>query len=260
MTATLRQKTPSVVKQQVDRVPWTEVLFDQNFTLTSGCYMFLMLCRHGHILAAVNMPVGEKWAYAICLMHLLISIHNVWPYISFYDINCQFKAHFKNFALLRSGWSALLVAWALAMAMPLPPFHINMHNPDCIERNTPKQVLAAGRGAGEPPEVFNRYLGLSGMVLQYASKPVRELWLEVMMMAWRRMKEADLPRLLHGMYNKAVLQERVCLTEQSELVKLALEHASHEEVRSVHLFWWNMVCRYFVLPPVSCVVCLKQLF
>lgn len=176
------------------------------------------------------MPVGEKWAYAICLMHILISLHNVWPYISFYDINCKFKAHFRDFAALRSGWSALLVAWALAMAMPLPPFHVNMHNPECIERNTLKQVDAAGRGAGEPAEIFNRFFGLGGMVLQYASKPVRELWLEVMMQAWRLMKEADLPRLLVSMHSKATMQKQLSQQEQSQLEQIAREHVSDEEV------------------------------
>eukprot|EP00878_Enallax_costatus_P029652 GHUV01032192.1.p1 GENE.GHUV01032192.1~~GHUV01032192.1.p1 ORF type:complete len:557 (+),score=190.43 GHUV01032192.1:1035-2705(+) len=194
-----------------------------------------MFCRHGHVLAAVNMPVGEKWAYAICLLHILMCIHNVWPYISFYDINCKWAAHCRDFANLRSGWSALLVAWALAMAMPLPPFHINMHNPDCIERHTLKQVDAAGRGAGEPAEVSNRFLGLSGMVLQYASKPVRELWLEVMMLAWRNMKEADLPRLLVSMYSKAVAQERLGLAEQQELTELALQFVSEEQVEQMLL-------------------------
>lgn len=185
------------------------------------------------------MPVGEKWAYAICLLHILMSIHNVWPYVSFYDINCKFKAHFRQFAELRSGWSALLVAWALAMAMPLPPFHVNMHNPECIERNTLKHVDAVGRGAGEPAEIFNRYLGLSGMVLQYASKPVRELWLEVMMLAWRSKKEADLPRLLVSMHSKAVLQERLSLEEQSQLAGLALQYVSQEEVGKWALGFWT---------------------
>jgi hypothetical protein len=117
------------------------------------------------------------------------------------------------------------------MAMPLPPFHINMHNPECIERHTLKQVDSAGRGAGEPAEIFNRFLGLSGMVLQYASKPVRELWLEVMMLAWRNMKEADLPRLLISMYSKAVAQERLALSEQQTLAEMALQYVSEEQVR-----------------------------
>lgn len=126
------------------------------------------------------------------------------------------------------------MAWALAMAMPLPPFHINMHNPECIERNTLKQVEAAGRGAGEPAEIFNRFLGLSGMVLQYAAKPVRELWLEELMVAWRAMKEADLPRLLVSMFSKAVLQERLSAKEQSRLAQLALQYVSEEQVCDVH--------------------------
>ncbi|WIA23666.1 hypothetical protein OEZ85_000367 [Tetradesmus obliquus] len=141
-------------------------------------------CRHGFILAAVNMPVGERWAYAICLLHILMCVHNVWPFMNLYDINCRWGRHFRQFVENTSGWHPALQAWALAMALPLPPFHIKMHSADCAERNSMKTVDGAGRGSGEMHEVCNRYLGQSGQPLQYAAKPIRELWLEALMLAW----------------------------------------------------------------------------
>jgi len=45
--------------------------------------------RHGFLLAAVNMPTGERWAYATFLLHVLIHQHNLLPYVVMYDINCR---------------------------------------------------------------------------------------------------------------------------------------------------------------------------
>lgn len=48
--------------------------------------------RHGFILAAVNMPTGERWAYASYLLHVLMHDHKILPYIMMYDINCRCAA------------------------------------------------------------------------------------------------------------------------------------------------------------------------
>jgi len=45
--------------------------------------------RHGFLLAAVNMPTGERWAYATFLLHVLIHEHKLLPYVVMYDINCR---------------------------------------------------------------------------------------------------------------------------------------------------------------------------
>jgi hypothetical protein len=178
------------------------------------------------------MPVGEKWAYAICLLHILMCIHNVWPFLSLYDINCRWGPHFRRFVEQQSGWHPALCAWALAMPLPLPPFHIKMHSASCAERNSLKCVDGAGRGCGEPHEICNRFLGQSGMTLQYAAKPVRELWLELQMLAWQRKKEIDLAPLLVRMWMRATAQWQLSLTEQAQLAEQALKlGATEEQVR-----------------------------
>lgn len=178
------------------------------------------------------MPVGERWAYAICLLHILMCVHNVWPFMNLYDINCRWGPHFRQFVENTSGWHPALQAWALAMALPLPPFHIKMHSADCAERNSMKTVDGAGRGSGEMHEVCNRYLGQSGQPLQYAAKPIRELWLEALMLAWQRKKEADLAALLVRMWLRATAQLQLSSEEQVQLAERALElGVTMDEVR-----------------------------
>lgn len=46
-------------------------------------------CRHGFLLAALNMATGERWAYATYLMHVLMHEHGILPYVMMYDINCK---------------------------------------------------------------------------------------------------------------------------------------------------------------------------
>jgi hypothetical protein len=196
----------------------------------TSCLLPNASCRHGFVLAAVNMPVGEKWAYADCLLHILMDIHNVWPFLSLYDINCKWSSHFRQFVSDLSGWRAWLKTWALAMRLPLPPFHVNMHSAECAERNSLKRIAGAGRGNGEPTEIFNRYLGLSGAVLQYAALHVRELWLEVQMLEWERMKEEDLAALLVRMLRRAQAQEAVYLEQQQRLLADARQKFSEEQV------------------------------
>lgn len=179
------------------------------------------------------MPVGEKWAYAICLLNILMRIHNVWPFLSLYDINCKWSSHFRQFVSQGSGWLAWLRAWALAMQLPLPPFHINMHSAECAERNSLKRIAGAGRGNGEPTEIFNRYLGLCGAVLQYAAHLVRQIWLEVQMLEWERMKEEDLPGLLVRMLRRAQAEEAVYLEQQQRLLAEARLHFSEDLVSTV---------------------------
>lgn len=169
------------------------------------------------------MPVGERWAYAIQLLHTLMCVHHVWPFLVLYDINCRWGPGFKEFVSNVSGWHAALKAWALAMGLPLPPFHIKAHKAECAERNCIQRIPAAGRGHGETTEVFNKFLGLCGMVLQYAAPVIRELWLEVQMRAWRSKKEQDLAPLVVRMWLRASAQEAVYMEEQQQLAQKAMQ-------------------------------------
>lgn len=163
--------------------------------------------------------------YAQYLLHVLMSVHKVWPYISFYDINCRFGPHFRKVAAEcgSSGlWPPHLAAWASQLHTPLPPFHKYMHSSACAARHAMELLPAAGLGVGEPTEVLNRYIGIAGTVLQYASKAVRAVWLEVLLLAWQDKKEQDLPMLLWRMWCKACVQQTTYHKEQKQLGREAM--------------------------------------
>ncbi|WIA40653.1 hypothetical protein OEZ86_013989 [Tetradesmus obliquus] len=211
-------------------------LFDQSGIVT-------LLCRHGFVLAALNMPTGERWAYATYLLHVLMHEHSILPYIMMYDINCRFQAHFKKWVEQHSDWSPDEKAFALRhMQMPVPPFHIHMHMAACQAMNALSRVPAGGTGIGEPTEQMNRFLGLAGVVLQYATLASRALWLEVLFRRWNIRKLRDLPRLLVSSGCRAVAR-RARLSEQQAghaaramavaiRLQLAVDTAFKEEVAS----------------------------
>lgn len=173
----------------------------------------------------VNMPTGERFVYAQVLLHLLLAVHLVWPYICYYDINCKFGPHMRGVADVcgRNGWwMAAAAAWGRTLETPLPPFHRHMHSIACSSRHALELIPAAGMGCGEPTEVLNRFLGVAGSVLQYAAKAVRAVWVEVLLLAWRQKKELDLPALLWRMFFKAWAQHQAYCLENAQLFQSAL--------------------------------------
>jgi hypothetical protein len=182
--------------------------------------------RHGFALLVVNMPTGERFVYAQVLLHILMGVHMVWPYMLLYDINCKFGPHFRSVAAECGStglWSAAAAAWGSALEAPLPQFHKHMHSISCANRHAMELTLAAGMGSGEPTEVMNRFLGVAGSVLQYAGKAVRAVWVEVLLQAWRRKKELDLPSLLWRMWSKAYAQRVSFCTENMDLYNKAVD-------------------------------------
>jgi hypothetical protein len=197
---------------------------------------------------AVNMPTGERYAYAKCLMHALAAVHCVWPYMLMYDINCRFGPHLGEMAA-QSGasglWDPLTAAWVGGMQKIVGPFHLPMHTPDCQARNSILVVPGGGMGPGEPNEVFNKVVGTAGPVLQYAAKPVRNLWLEVQILAWQRQKLLDLPDLLQRMLVKAVGRKQEVLAEQRQFKDLALSKGAAPA----------QVCNKLALKGCICTTC-----
>lgn len=179
------------------------------------------------MLMAVNMPgAGERFVFAQCLLHLLMRAHNVWPYGSFYDINCRFGPHFRNVSAAcgASGlWSSPLAAWGSELLTPLPPFHRYMHTAECAEKHTLELHAPLGMGSGEPTETANGYLGIQGGVLQYCRKPVRVIWLEAQILGWQCKKADDLPSLLLRTWHKACLTEQLYMKEQLRLALKAVK-------------------------------------
>lgn len=167
------------------------------------------------------------------LLHVLLHVFNLRPYVVYYDINCRFAEHFRAWATMHSGWAAALLAWALSMPFPLPPFHAHMHAAACMAKNSHKLVYAAGIGVGEPPEQFNRFIGQTALPLQYAALCIRGLWLEVQLSAWNRRKVRLLPALLVNSGLKASSRSRLLLQKQVALGEYAVRRglATHDEVR-----------------------------
>jgi hypothetical protein len=122
-----------------------------------------------------------------------------------------------------SGWPQQLQDWALRiMAMPLPPFHAHMHMAACQAKNSLSRVPAGGTGIGEPTEQMNRFLGLAGVVLQYATLAARALWLEVLFRRWNLRKKRDLPRLLVASGYRAVARKAQLAEQQTDLARQAM--------------------------------------
>jgi hypothetical protein len=116
----------------------------------------------------------------------------------------------------------VLQNWALQqMAMPLPSFHVHMHMAACQAKNSLSRVPAGGTGIGEPTEQMNRFLGLAGVVLQYATLSARALWLEVLFRRWNVRKWRDLPRLLESSGYRAAARKTQLTEQQGDLAKQA---------------------------------------
>ena len=58
------------------------------------------VCRHGFLLAALDMAKGECWAYAVYLLHTLLHSNGILPYVMMYDINCRWVVGAPNVLLL----------------------------------------------------------------------------------------------------------------------------------------------------------------
>lgn len=142
-------------------------------------------CRHGFVLAAVNMKVGEKWAYAICLMHILISIHNVWPFISLYDINCRWGKHFRQFVCELSTWNAWQRAWALAPAAAAPDAAPAAGETSLTARMR-VAVMNPAQTAAVPPAVQSDHLQKSTMTARKQAQHHEHQYLNTMTMANNR--------------------------------------------------------------------------
>jgi len=107
---------------------------------------------------------------------------------------------------------------------------------------------------------MNRFLGLAGVVLQYATLASRALWLEVLFRRWNIRKLRDLPRLLVSSGCRAVAR-RARLSEQQAghaaramavaiRLQLAVDTAFKEEVSSVTLYCCSDPCDKCHMMPV----------
>jgi hypothetical protein len=186
--------------------------------------------RHGSVLKAVDMPTGERWSYAIFLLHVLFCEHNIRPYMMMYDINCRFKGHLQNWLQRSSNWSDEAIAWAMLMHCPLPPFHKHMHNALCQAKNALQFVRFGGKGTGEPTEQYNLGAGPLGVTSQYATLPTRAVLIEVNIAGWNRRKRAGLAEFLVRAFSRASEARNLAIEQQRRNIGLALELARQQGV------------------------------
>lgn len=104
------------------------------FTLFSGSQnditaVGMAMCKHRHIISAINVKTGEKYIYAAYLLAgVLVHV----PVCFFqYDINCRFLPFWRNW--LRTyrdtdpSSAAVVEANASGTRFAVPPFHIKAH-------------------------------------------------------------------------------------------------------------------------------------
>lgn len=186
-----------------------------------------IFCRHGMVLAMINMFTGEQWSYSTFLMKALLE-EGVLPLFWWYDINCRYKPHVRKWAETASNNGTLegcLAEWVQkGIQFPLPVWHHYMHNAACQSLNSSRQMPGAGCGVGEPPEAAWSSFRKLGFITQYSSLPVRALALERAMLLFNKQKQENLPLLLTRQFFRAALREersRLSLNKVfADLVKL----------------------------------------
>lgn len=99
-----------------------------------------MMCLHGHLISALDLPTGERYIYAIFLLHRILfgplkeRVGILVVRVLWYDINCKFGAHMRRWAQalhLAGKLSADELDAFISILTPLPPFHSNAHRQAC---------------------------------------------------------------------------------------------------------------------------------
>ena len=88
-----------------------------------------ILCRHGLLLAMMDIKTGERYIYAILLLcHLMFSSlpdGDILPVkVLWYDINCRFGAYMRSWA---EQLPQPMKEAVLRVLTPLPSFHKYAH-------------------------------------------------------------------------------------------------------------------------------------
>jgi Kyakuja-Dileera-Zisupton transposase len=172
-----------------------------------------LVCGHGVVLAALNIPVGEKWAYAIVLLLVLLDqntfVHTVW-----YDINCRWSPVFLAWAAY-AACTGCIPSWLLQCInlsrFPLPPFHVNMHKAACQRVHGAHVFTDVALGSGEPAEQFWAPLGKLKSTTRYMHHHHRNQRIADQVQDHNHLKDVGLASHLKGRIHHAckVLSEAV---------------------------------------------------
>jgi hypothetical protein len=88
-----------------------------------------LLCKHRHVIAAINITGGEKYVYATFLLFTLLRQCGLLFF--YYDINCRYSTYWTRWlpvlALANPAVYQVVRAAAANLQFPLPPFHKFAH-------------------------------------------------------------------------------------------------------------------------------------
>ncbi|XP_039464542.1 uncharacterized protein LOC120438170 isoform X4 [Oreochromis aureus] len=164
--------------------------------------MEIALCRHGVLLAALNMFPGEIFAYPLFLQRKLAA--SIPGHITFLcsDVACKYFPYLTKVAQLRN-------------LLSMRPFLSVMHAKALIWKCEIKWGGAfqdgAGSTFGEEVEQVNSFLSRAAITTKYMSKAGRTDMLTLLALGWNKRKVEQLGRTLSQRYLKIIriLREQV---------------------------------------------------
>ncbi|XP_019203395.1 uncharacterized protein LOC102080731 isoform X4 [Oreochromis niloticus] len=164
--------------------------------------MEIAVCRHGVLLAALNMFPGEIFAYPLFLQRKLAA--SIPGHITFLcsDVACKYFPYLTKVAQLRN-------------LLSMRPFLSVMHAKALIWKCKIKWGGAfqdgAGSTFGEEVEQVNSFLSRAAITTKYMSKAGRTDMLTLLALGWNKRKVEQLGRTLSQRYLKIIriLREQV---------------------------------------------------
>nr|XP_024658590.1 uncharacterized protein LOC112434986 [Maylandia zebra] len=168
--------------------------------------MEIAVCRHGVLLAALNMFRGEIFAYTLFLQRKLAA--NVPGHITFLcsDVACKYFPYLTKVAQQCPELRNLL-----SMRPFLSVMHAKAHTWKCEIKWGGAFQDGAGSTVGEEVEQVNSFLSRAAITTKYMSKAGRTDMLSLLALGWNKRKVEQLGRTLSQRYLKIIriLREQV---------------------------------------------------
>ncbi|XP_039874830.1 uncharacterized protein LOC120725849 [Simochromis diagramma] len=168
--------------------------------------MEIAVCRHGVLLAALNMFRGEIFAYPLFLQRKLAA--NVPGHITFLcsDVACKYFPYLTKVAQQCPELRNLL-----SMRPFLSVMHAKAHTWKCEIKWGGAFQDGAGSTVGEEVEQVNSFLSRAAITTKYMSKAGRTDMLTLLALGWNKRKVEQLGRTLSQRYLKIIriLREQV---------------------------------------------------
>lgn len=193
------------------------------------------LCRHGVLLRLLNLFTGERHAYSTAAVQSLLAVGTGVQYW-WYDIACRWG---KSYAKWLQHQSADVRQLGGGMTCLLPPWHRFAHSYECQRSFGHTHIPGAGRGTGEPAEIWNSIVGPHGAVTRYMSPANRECHIERVGRHYDREVRVGLPHKMWraGVRAKAELDStnaRIGPLERSLVTPLGVTNTTEVRARVQH--------------------------